>query len=179
MFRFGGADVLIENCQGKAPATYGFRGFLSMEEKKNRSNNTQKCRHSCHNVFLYYCDNRAEIRKTPGNIVIKNSQFVGTDSVMRLPFGERWCCNRSLANITFENCVIEGVYIPIQLKCPAEEPIVLTMKNCKIAPREAHEDMHFIEGENIQKIHLKGVDITAFENPQMLCNPQAEIIIEE
>jgi hypothetical protein len=178
MLRFGGTDVLVENCQGKAPATYGFRGFLSMEDKKNRSNHTENCRHSCHNVFLYYCDNRAKIRNAPGNIVIKNSNFTGTDSVMRLPFGHVWCCNRSLDDITFENCVIEGVYIPMQFQCPANEPLTLTMKNCKITPREGWQDMHFIEGENVEKIHLQKVDMTAFKNPRILCNPQPEIIIE-
>lgn len=179
ILRFGGTDILVENCQGVAPATYGFRGFLPMEEKKNRSNNTENCRHSCHNVFLYYCDNRAEIRKTPGNIVIKNSRFKGTDAVMRLPFGHRWCCNRSLEDITFENCEITGVYIPIGLDCPENERITLTMKNCKIAPRTGHEDMAFLQGKNIKKICLQGVDISGFSNPKIECEPQTELVIEK
>lgn len=59
----------MENCKGVAPATYGFRGSLLPEEKASRADTTEACRHSCHNVFLYYCDNRARIRKTPGNIL--------------------------------------------------------------------------------------------------------------
>lgn len=162
IFRFGATDMLVENCKGVAPATYGFRGSLSYEEKKNRADTTENCRHSCHNVFLYYCDNRAEIRKTPGNIVLRNSTFENPDTVMRLPFGHKWCCNRSLSDITFENCVINGICKPTQLNAPKEEPITLKLVNCVVTPRCGYEAFPFVEGENIREVDLTGTTCSGF-----------------
>ncbi len=177
IFRFGGTDMLVENCIGIAPATYGFRGHLSEKEKQNRADTTEKCRHSCHNVFLYYCDQRAAIRKTPGSILIRNSRFKNPDSVMRLPFGHIWCCNRSLESIAFENCVIEGVSIPVRLNCPPNEPLTLCMKDCTVTPRKGFEDIPFLEGENIKRITLTRVTVKGFANPKILCDPQTELLI--
>ena len=165
IFRFGARDMLVENCRSVAPATYGFRGSLSMEEKRNRVDTTESCRHSCHNVFLYYCDNRADVRKTPGNILIRNCTFENPDTVMRLPFGHRWCCNRSLSDITFENCAITGIRIPITINAPAEEPLSLTLRNCTITPCEGYEKMPIFQGENVESIDAQGTSFTGFFNP--------------
>lgn len=179
ILRFGGTNMLVEDCVGISPATYGFRGHLSAEEKKNRVPTTEKCRHSCLNVLLYYCDKRANIRRTPGNILIRNSRFKNPDSVMRLPFGHIWCCNRSLESVTFENCTIDGVSIPIQLKCPENEPITLTMKNCAVTPREGFEGIAFLEGENVKRITFERVTMENFLDPKILCNPETELLITE
>lgn len=176
--RFGGTDVVIENCMGVAPATYGFRGSLSTDEKRARAATTDNCRHSCHNVFLYYCDNRAEIRRTPGNIVIRNCKFQNPDTVMRLPFGHKWCCNRSLADITFENCIIDGICEPLSLIAPADEPLALRMENCVVTPRKGYENIAFIEGENIKRIELIGTPLAEFTHPDIRTQPQTTVDIK-
>lgn len=175
IFRFGATDMIVENCRGVAPATYGFRGSLSAEEKKNRADTTAtNSRHNCANVFLYYCDNRADVRKAPGNIVLKNCTFENPDTVMQLPFGHKWCCNRSLHDITFENCAFIGVCKPIQLMCPSEEPLQLfRMKNCAVTPREKYENIHFIDGENVKKVELTNVSTEGFTDPQILCGTES------
>lgn len=167
IFRFGATDMTVEGCRGVAPATYGFRGSLSAEEKKNRAATTPACRHSCHNVFLYYCDNRADIRRTPGNIVIKNCSFENPDSVMRLPFGHKWCCNRSLHDITFENCVISGVCLPITVNAPEEEPLSISLINCTVTTREGYEGIHVIEGENVREIKAQGTSFKGFSSTEV------------
>ncbi len=178
IFRFGGADILIENCEGVAPATYGHRWGLTDEEKRNRAPSTN-CRHNCLTVFLYYCDNRANIRKTPGNILIRNCRFKGPDAILSIPFGHKWCCNRSLDNITFESCTFNGVCKPIELKCPSEEPLaLLQMKNCVVVPREKWENISFIEGENVQKIRLTNVSTSGFTDPKILCDPKTDVCID-
>ena len=179
IFRFGATDMLVEDCEGVAPATYGFRGDLSKEEKRNRADTTEVCRHSCLNVFLYYCDYRAAVRKTPGNILIRNSRFLNPNSVMRLPFGHIWCCNRSLDDITFENCTIDGVSIPITPECPENEPLTLRMKDCRVTPRKGSENIAFLEGKNVRQILLERVDMAGFTDPKIVCEPQAETIVKQ
>ena len=170
--------MLVENCKSVAPATYGFRGSLSPEEKANRADTTEACRHNCLNVFLYYCDNRARIRKTPGNILIRDSHFINPNSVMRLPFGHIWCCNRSLNDIRFENCIIEGVSIPIGPQCPENEPLSFYMKNCTVTPRVGFENMAFLDGQNMKRVELEGVTLDGFSDPKIICQPDAEIVIK-
>lgn len=175
MLRFGATDMVVENCRGVAPATYGFRGSLSPQERAQRAATHENCRHTCHNVFLYYCDHRAAVRKTPGNIVIRNSRFVGPKTVMRLLFGHKWCCNRSLADITFQNCVIENISKPNEIFCPQEEPLTLRMIDCVVTPMEGCEDMPFIEGENIKSIRLTRTRLPGFTDPRILCTPPVSI----
>ncbi|MBQ8356531.1 MAG: right-handed parallel beta-helix repeat-containing protein [Clostridia bacterium] len=177
IFRFGGTNVLIENCKGVAPATYGHRYKLSLEEKRARADTTPLCRHNCKNVFLYYCDHRAMIRHTPGNIVISRSEFKNIDAIMRLPFGHQWCCNRSLQNITFEECVFDGICMPMRLECPAEEPLSIQLRSCTVIAREGYEQIAFITGNNIKKIELENVSINNLKNPAIICEPQAETVV--
>jgi len=178
VLRFGGTDVLVENCRGVSPCSYGFRGSLSGEEKRNRADTTDACRHDCLNAFLYYCDNRAAVRQTPGNIVIRHCEFNSPRAVMRLPFGHKWCCNRSLADITFENCVFLGVLLPMQLDCPEEEPMTLRMKDCTVTPREGCEQIGFIVGKNVKTIELERVLPKGFSDPKITCDPEAVITVK-
>lgn len=179
IFRFGGTDVVIEDCRSAAIKEYAYRGSLSNSEKINRlpTNNTH--RQNCLNVFLYYCDNRAEIRKTPGNIIIRNSYFKSADAIMGLPFGHIWCCNRSLSDILFENCTFEEICAPMQLNCPENEPLSLNMKNCSVSARKGFEEIDFINGKNIKKIELDNLRLKNFTSPEIVCEPQPEITISD
>ena len=179
VFRFGGTRVLIENCESRPSATYAFRGSLSDEEKQNRAMaEIGKHRDLCKSLFLYYCDMRAIIRETPGDILIKNCRFGKSGKILHLPFGHIWCCNRSLDNITFENCSFEDILDPIVLESPEEEPFSLVaMKNCTIKAREGAEDHPFLAGKNVKKLLLENVKVEGFDVKNAVCDPSAEIEI--
>ena len=172
ILRFGGTNVLVEDCKGVAPATYGFRGHLSDKEKRERAATTEKCRHSCHGVFLYYCDNRAEVREKPGNIVIRNCSFKNPDAILTLHFGHKWCCNRSLADITLENCIFDGICDPMRLSCPPDEPLSLTMKSCTVIARDGYQNINFIEGKHVSRIVLENVALQGIASNGIVCKPQ-------
>ena len=176
LFRFGGTDVLIENCRGKDPATYGFRGHLTPEQKKNRADTDENCRHTCHNVFLYYCDNRAKIRRTPGNFVFRSCEFDGIKRIIDQPFGHIWCCNRALDNVTFEDCVFKGIYDPSTPVCPDGEPMTVTIKNSKIIAKPGYEDKKLFVARGMRKIELENVSIEGFTDPTIVCNPECEVV---
>ena len=176
MLRLGGTNVLVENCTGNAPTAYAFRGSLSDEEKKNRAATNDTHRKNCLNVFLYYCDYRAAIRRTPGNVRIRNCRFSGADAIMRLPFGHIWCCNRSLNDISFENCVFEGICLPMRLNCPPEEPLTLRVNHCTVSPRKGYEDIDLITGENVKTVDLTGTEWCGFQSETIRIQPDPEII---
>ena len=162
MLRFGGTNVLVENCEGYAPATYGFRGSLTEEDKKTRASAYQRALRRCKNVFLYYCDYRAQIRQTPGNIIIRNSRFYNPDAIFELPFGHIWCCNRSLHDITFDNCSFEGICKTSEVLAPEDEPILISFKSCSAKTREGFEGIKLIGGTNIESLTIENTVTEGF-----------------
>lgn len=178
VFRFGGTRVRIENCESRLSAIYAFRGSLSDEEKKNRvMAEIGKHRNLCKSIFLYYCDTRAEIRETPGDIVISNCRFGRADKLFHLPFGHIWCCNRSLDNITFENCSFEQLSDPIVADCPENEPLSITLKNCTVKARKGAEEHPFLSGKNVRALTLENVSVEGFNTENIECVPAPKVVI--
>lgn len=176
--RFGGTNVLVENCETVSPNKYGFRGNLFYEQKMARAATDEKCRHNCINAFLYYCDYRAKIRETPGNILIRNCRFLNVDSVFMQAFGHVWARNRALDNIMFENCIFEGVSLPISLGCPENEPITFKMKNCKIAARADACDTPVAEANNFRDIIFENVELSGYDPARIIYCTEGNISIE-
>lgn len=168
--RFGGTDVLVENCKGIAPGSYGFRWNLSETEKKFGLPTNEKCRHNMHTPFQYYCDFRADIRYAPGNIVIKNCVFENPDAIFLHPFdGEhRWCCNRALNSITFEDCELTGLSLPGVLCADANEPLDFRLKNVKLTAREDGADFPLFEAKNCKYIEFDNVTVEGFSDPYII-----------
>lgn len=177
LMRFGGTDVLVENCHGYAPAKYGHRYNLSDEKKRSGAPTDENCRYNCLTVFLYYCDNRARIHKTPGNIVIRNSSFDGVDAIFNLPFGHKWCSNRSLNDILFENCDFTSLHLPINIHEPEEEPLSFTLEECNISFSEDYGAAPFIRTSGYGNICLRDVNV-ALDTPyiETSCKSKIEII---
>ncbi len=169
--RYGGTDVLVENCRGIAPASYGFRGQLTDEEKANNSQSTEHCRHTMHTAFQYYCDFRIEkLRNAPGNIVIRNCDYVNPNTIFMHPFdGEHiWCANRPLDNITYENCKLLGLSLPASLITVPEHPLTFKMKNVTISSREVGADFPIIEAKNCALVDLENVSLEGFKTPTIV-----------
>lgn len=176
--RFGGTKVLVENCKTVAPARFGHRYNMTLEEKKCNILPGPHCRHNMHTPFLYYCDFRADIRHTPGDILVRNCEFVNPDTFFRLSWGHKWSCNRSLAQIKFENCRATGLSDPIDILADGEEPIDFELENCVLSPRKGFEDVAFMEATNFKKITLKNLRLEGYTNPVIQTHTQGEIILE-
>jgi len=168
--RFGGTDVLIENCVSVAPSSFGFRRNLTDVEKEYNAPTNESCRHNMHTPFQYYCDFRADIRYAPGNILIKNCKFENPDSIFLHPFdGEhKWCCNRALNSITFEDCEILGLSLPGVLCADQNEPLDFRLKNVKITAREADADFPLFEAKYCKYIEFDNVTVEGFKNPAVV-----------
>ena len=166
IFRFGGNNVLIENCESVAPG-FGFRGNLSKEKKSASMLTDETCRHISHTPFLYYCDFRAQIRKTPGDILVRNCNFAGVRQLFRLEFdGEhKWCCNRSLRSITFENCDFVELNKEGVLHGDAEEKVCYTLKNCRISKEPGTPDFPLLNCVNFETVRFENVEVTGFDDP--------------
>lgn len=178
--RFGGNNVLIEKCHAYAPASYGHRYTLSKEKQSLSLPTDESCRHTMLTGFLYYCDFRAEIRRTPGDILIRDCVFENPDKLFSLEFDGNhvWCCNRSLSSITFENCRVSGMKEPIYIHGDENEPLSFKLRNVTISAGEGLEDMDVIEAFNFEKIELENVKFEGFSEPKIYAKSEGKIIAD-
>lgn len=168
--RFGGTDVLIEDCHGIAPGSFGFRNMLTKEEKENGVLANATCRHTMHTPFLYYCDHRAEIRKAPGNITVRNCRFENPDALFQHPFSRdrQWCCNRPLSSITFENCEITGLSLPGDLTSVDDEPLSFRLKNVRLTAGSEGAEFPILNAKRCREILFENVTIEGFADAHLL-----------
>ena len=176
--RFGGTDILVDGCTTHAPSTYGFRGSLSKEEKAASAPTNEAHRHTQHTPFLYFCDYPARVTKPQGNIVVQNCTFEQPNSFFRLRWGQQWCRNRSLVDITFKNCKCTGVSLPIDLYCDENEPCTLRLEDVEISAREGFEDKPFMHADKFKQIYFDNVTLTGFRDPTILSKSEGEVILK-
>ncbi len=178
--RFGGTDVLIENCQGIAPSSYGFRGTLTPEEKAAGAPTGAHTRHAMKTPFQYYCDFRANIRYAPGNIVMRNCKFENPDALFLHPFdGEHiWCCNRALNSFVIEDSEINGLSMAGVLCSDPDEPLDFRMKNVVISSRVEDADFPILEATSCKYIELDNVTVKGFKKPHIDTDAPEKIVIK-
>ncbi len=178
--RFGGNHVLVEECTAIAPSSYGHRLCLTREQKRLRQRTDETCRHNMLNIFLYYCDHRADPRRTPGDILIRNCRFTNADRLFSLEYDGRhiWCCNRSLAGIRFENCVAEGLKQPIYIYGDADEPLTFELDRVTLSAREGFEQEAILQARNYECINMKEVRLLGFEDPRVELQTEGKVAFE-
>lgn len=167
--RLGGNNILVENCISDNRG-FGSRLRLSLEEKQQGVLSNEKCRHESHTAFAYYCDHRAKLRKPAENIVIRGCHFAQENELMRLEFTglHRWCCNRSLRSITFEDCSFAGLTISGMLWGDAGEKVTCLFKNCKISAKPGKGIKPLLVAGNFKKLTFENCTIEGYAEPTIL-----------
>lgn len=134
-FRFGGRDVLIENCEIFGPAKYLFRGSLSDEEKREGKSPDGNHRYNMLGAFTYYADFSREIKEQPGNIVIKDCKIENADRLIHYNFSgnEPWQKNKPLNDITLKNISVTGLKNPVTLYGDKACPVTATISDAEIS----------------------------------------------
>ncbi len=167
--RFGGNNVIVEDCDTVAPASFGHR--WAMDERKKRLGLITDAtdRHTMLNIFLYYCDHRADPRRTPGNIILRNCRFVNPERLFSLEYDGQhvWCCNRSLSSIKFENCTVDGIALPSIIWGDENEKLTFELENVTLKAREGCENEALIEARNYDRISFNNVAIEGYAEPRI------------
>jgi polygalacturonase len=170
-FRFGGNNVLFENCRSEErPLRFPFRNALTAEEKKEGALTGDACRHEMIVCFSYYCDNRAVLRKPAENMVIKNCHFSQAREILRLEFDglHRWCCNRSLRSIRFEDCSMGEIVRSGMLWGDENEKVTCHFKNVTIRAKDGFGKEPLFVAANFDKIIFEDCTIEGWEDPTIL-----------
>ena len=159
--RFGGADILVENCHFYGPAKYFFRGSLSLEDKKEGNPCPKTGRDNMLALFTYYSDFTLDVRRMPGNIVIRDCTVENCDRFLHFDFTGThvWQKNKPLTSISFENIKAKGIGMAFNAYGDRENPLTLKLADCDIAFKEGVDSA--IRGGNFSLIEAKNVK---FEN---------------
>lgn len=164
-FRFGGTNVVVEQCRVYAPCKYLFRGCLTKEEKRDGAMPSLEGRRTnMLSVFTYYADFSVPIDCQPGNIVIRDCQIEGADRFLHYNFSgnERWQANRPLESIRFENIRATGIAMPLTAYGSKEVLLTLEMKNIDLSLREGSEAIDWMHVANYRQIRLENVTLSNF-----------------
>ena len=167
--RIGGNNFLVENCVS-SERNFGSRGRLTDEEKLMGIQSNPGARHEQLAAFAYYCDFRAILRKTPENIVIRNCRFEQVKESIRLEFTglNRWCTQRALKEITFENCYMGDLCQTGMLWGDAEDKVTCRFKNVTFACQEGAGDVPLLAVGNVEKLIFEDCTFEGFTHPNIL-----------
>ena len=160
-FRFGGTNVLIENCRFYGPAKFLFRGSLSKEEKKIGAAASPTGRNNMLSMFTYYADRSMKILKQPGNIVIRNCTAENCDRFIHYNFSgnEIWQLAMPLESLTLENIEASGIRMPLTAYGSPELPLRLTMRNMSFTFGEEPEDSSFMKVAHLARLELENIRV--------------------
>jgi predicted alpha-1,2-mannosidase len=176
--RFGGRNCLFERCRTVFPGSFGHRWKLSAEDKRRAVNHGEVLRHGG-GVFNYYCDFRWGEVPRPENIVFRDCTFDHPASFFYFRYDGRsqWCCNRPLASIAFENCEILGVQTFGRFYGGEEDPLSITLKNCRVTSAPGASAQPVLSGYNFKKIRFENVSFEGFADPCVEKRSEGEVEI--
>jgi hypothetical protein len=169
--RFGGTNVLIENCHMYGPCRYLFRGSLTPEEKREGIRpSTEGHRNNMLSVFTYYSDFSVPVAYQPGNILLRNCRVDYADRFLHFNFSgnEPWQQNRPLASIRFENIKATDISMPLTAYGDPTTPVTVELRNMEISLRKGFEDIDFMRVAHYKKIVLENVKIENFAGKALI-----------
>ena len=120
-FRFGGKNLLVEDCRFWGPGEYPHR---------------VSGRHNTIYAIEYYAIRYDDIRVDSENWVFRNCTFDSIDGFINYRYGKLWMHDaRPLRDLTLENVTINNLSEPSVLIPAAGNPMTLTMKNAELTWR--------------------------------------------
>lgn len=176
--RFGGKDVLVENCKFFGPAKYYFRGSLSLEDKIAGNPTPTNGRSNMLALFTYYSDFSLNVRKMPGNILVKNCTVDNCDRFLHFDFTGThvWQKNKPLTSITFENIKATNIEMSFNAYGDKENPLSLTLKDCDISFKNQTDcairsgNFELIRAEKVKFSNVDGVLVKSYGKPgEIVC----------
>ncbi len=169
-FRFGGNNILVENCNIYGPCKYQFRGSFSKEEKMAGVIVSENGRNNMLSFWTNFVTDDLPVRRTPGNIHIRNCTVKNADRMLHLNLSgnEPWQRGTPPTDITFENIKIENVKLGLTAYGIENNPMSLTLKNVEYSVCVGCEEPPVFRVAFCNEINLENVKITNFKGKSLI-----------
>lgn len=169
-FRYGGNNILIEDCYSYGPCKYQFRGHFSREEKESRAEVSATARNNMLSFFTYFVTDDLPQRKAPGNIVIRNCRVTGADRLLHINLSgnEGWQRGNPPTDITFENIEASGIKTGLYAYGDGIVPYRLDLKNVRYSVAEGFGTEPLIKAAHFGEINLQDVSVLNYEGSALI-----------
>ncbi|MCL2701857.1 MAG: right-handed parallel beta-helix repeat-containing protein [Phycisphaerae bacterium] len=183
--RFGGTNVLVEDCHFYGPGRFPYRNSLTSEEKiagLNRAAESTTA-HRTLAAITYFCDLSLPVTAKPGHMMFRNCIIENVSKFLHYNWSgnEQWQAGSPLEDIHFENVEIRGIHSPNIAYADAQVPLVMTMENVSFRFRDGAERQPFMHACHFKRIHLKNVSLPNATGPLFKTWSQGpgEIVFED
>jgi hypothetical protein len=169
-FRYGGNNILVENCTVWGPCPYQFRGSFSMEEKIAGAMTSEKGRNNMLSLWTNFVSNDLPVRKPAGKILIRNCTVKNADRMLHLNLSgnEAWQKGNPPTDITFENIKIEGVKMGLTAYGIQNAPMEITLRNVEYTCAEGFGEAPVFRVAHCDAVNLENVKINGFKGASLV-----------
>lgn len=166
-FRYGGYNILVEDCHIYGPCKYQFRGSIPMEERIAGVcvSSSPKARNNMLSLLTNFVTNDLPVRHAPGKIVFRNCEVEGADRFLHLNLSgnEAWQVGNPPKDITFENIKAKDISMGFCLYGDGVVPVTLNLKNIDYSVRKGSEKEPIFKAAHFDRINFDNVKITNYE----------------
>ena len=155
-FRYGGNNILIENCKVYGPCQYPFRGSFQWKDKISGAETSVTARNNMLSFYTNFVTDDLPVKKKPGNITVKNCEVEGADRFLHLNLSgnEHWQRGNAPTDITFENIKANNIATGLYVYGNGSPLITLKLKDIESLIKAANFDK--IIFENVKIENFKG-----------------------
>ncbi|MBO5414997.1 MAG: right-handed parallel beta-helix repeat-containing protein [Clostridia bacterium] len=169
-FRYGGNNILVENCNIWGPCPYQFRGSFSREEKIAGVMTSEKGRNNMLSFWTNFVSKDLPVRKPAGKVLIRNCTVKNADRMLHLNLSgnEPWQKGTPPTDITFENIKIEGVKMGLTAYGIESSPMEITLRNVEYSYAEGAEETPLLRVAHCSAINLENVKVSGFAGTALI-----------
>lgn len=171
-FRYGGYNILIEDCHIYGPCKYPFRGSLSSEDKTSGEHTgaSTKARFNMLSLFTNFVTDDLPVRHAPGKILVRNCLVENADRFLHLNLSgnEPWQIGHPPKDITFENIKAKSISMGVYCYGDSTMPITLNFKNIEYSVRKGSEQEPIFKAAYFDNINLENVKISNYKGNALI-----------
>ena len=169
-FRYGGNNILVENCNVWGPCPYQFRGSFTKEEKIAGVSTSSKGRNNTLSFWTNFVTDDLPCRKPAGKVVIRNCTVKNADRMLHLNLSgnEPWQRGTPPTDILFENIKIEGVKLGLTAYGIPECPMKITLRNVEYTYAEDATDTPMFRVAHLFELNLENVTVKGFTGKSLI-----------
>jgi len=169
-FRYGGYNILVEDCEVWGPCPYQFRGSFTFSEKVEGVLSSVNGRNNMLSFWTNFVTDDLPVRHMPGKIVLRNCTVRNADRLLHLNLSgnETWQRGNPPTDITFENIKAEGIKMGLTAYGVKNSPMTLTLKNVEYSFREGSEETPMFRVAYCDEIKLQNVKVKNYKGDSLI-----------
>ncbi len=169
-FRYGGNNILVEDCNIYGPCPYQFRGSFSLEEKIAGVTVSEKGRNNMLSFWTNFVTNDLPVRKPAGKVILRNCTVKNADRLLHLNLSgnESWQIGTPPTDITFENITAEGIKMGLTAYGVEGCPMNITLKNVEYTFAEGAEETPMFRVAHCDEIKLENVKVNGYQGNSLI-----------